>query len=113
MANSVAELVFSQPEQDTLDGIPATERRKLFARLWTRKEAYIKADGGGMSLQLKYIDVATLPNRILVLDRASGQWTTCQRWTLRTIEVQPPYVCCLAVEGVHWRLVRGDWSSNG
>jgi 4'-phosphopantetheinyl transferase len=110
--DSVAELVFSPAELTALQGIHATERCRLFAHLWTRKEAYIKADGRGMMLRLDYIDVGTLPDRVLLFHGASGHWAASRRWTLRTLEVDPLYVSCVAAEGEDWRLVCGDWSSD-
>jgi 4'-phosphopantetheinyl transferase len=109
----VAELVFSPAERTALHGIHGPERCRLFAHLWTRKEAYIKADGRGMTLRLDHIDVGTLPDQVLLFHSASGHWEACRRWTLRTLEVNPLYAACLAAEGEDWRLVCGDWSSDG
>jgi len=109
----VAELVFSPAERTALHGIHASEHCQLFAQLWTRKEAYIKADGRGMTLRLDHIDVETLPDQVLLFHSASGHWAACRRWTLRTLEVDPLYAACLAAEGEDWRLVCGDWASDG
>lgn len=110
--DSVAGLVFSPAELTALDGVHTVERRRLFARLWTRKEAYIKADGRGMMLRLDHIDVGTLPDQVLLFRSASGHWAASRRWTLRTLEVDPLYMSSLAAEGEDWRLVCGDWSSD-
>ena len=108
----VAELVFSPAERTALQGIQGTERCRLFARLWTRKEAFIKADGRGMALRLDHIDVGALPDHVLLFNGATGRWSACRRWTLRTLEVDPLYAACLVAEGEDWRLVCGDWSSD-
>ena len=41
---------FSQKEKDILSNIPNDERLHYFYALWSRKEAYVKALGGGMSI---------------------------------------------------------------
>ena len=43
----VAALAFSAAEQHALRDTPERERHAAFARIWTRKEAYIKARGEG------------------------------------------------------------------
>jgi len=96
--DSVAGLVFSDPELAALHRVGGMLRRRLFARLWTRKEAYIKADGRGVSLPLREIDVETLTDRALTLRPASRQWSACRRWTLHTLPVNTRYICSLAVQ---------------
>lgn len=110
--DSVAGLVFSPAERTALHGSHTKERCRLFARLWTRKEAFIKADGRGMALRLDHIDVGALPDHVLLFNGATGHWSACRRWTLQTLEVDPGYVSCLAAEGEDSRLVYGDWSSD-
>jgi 4'-phosphopantetheinyl transferase len=110
--DGVANLVFCASERAMLETVDTTEYCRIFARLWTRKEAYIKADGRGMALRLDHIDVGTLPDHALLFNGVTGRWAACRSWTLRTLEIDPLHVSCLAAEGEDWRLVYEDWSSD-
>jgi 4'-phosphopantetheinyl transferase len=60
----VAEEYFAPTELQMLQGAPPTERTAYFFRLWTLKEAYIKAIGTGLSASLKSFAFAFDPIRI-------------------------------------------------
>jgi 4'-phosphopantetheinyl transferase len=106
----VEKLVYCAAEQTALERVDATEYPRQFARLWTRKEAYIKADGRGMTLQLDHIDVATLPDSILLYQPDLDQWTSARGWTLQTLHANRRHVCSLAIEEPDGYLVRcADW----
>jgi len=106
----IAETVLSEPEKQALARFDGEDKRTNFLRFWTRKEAYIKADGRGVSLPLERIDVSASEGRAAVLDESTGEWRTCTRWELRTLAAGPDYVAALAVKGQHWSLARWRWS---
>jgi 4'-phosphopantetheinyl transferase len=111
IVDSVSHVAFSAPERRALQSLATGERLEFFARLWTRKEAYMKADGQGMSLRLDHIDVSTSPYRVLLLNDSRDQWSESPRWTLRSFGIGPGYTASLAAEGQEWQLVRQDWPS--
>jgi 4'-phosphopantetheinyl transferase len=111
----IGDTVLSEPEMQALARFRSEDRRMIFLRFWTRKEAFIKADGRGVSLPLERIDVSAPEGRVAVLNEATGEWRTCSRWELRTLEPVPGYVAALAVEGQDWRIALWHWpgeSSN-
>ncbi len=108
----VSGTVLSTPERVAFGGLEAGDRREWFVRLWTRKEAYIKADGRGMSLRLDHIDVTSRPGRVRVLGERPEDWFTCPRWSVQAIPVGSGYRAALAAEGFDWQLTCVDWPSD-
>jgi 4'-phosphopantetheinyl transferase len=108
--DGVANLVFCAFERAALEALDATAYSRRFARLWTRKEAYIKADGRGMTLRLDHIDVEQLPDGVLLYRPQSGEWTRSPEWTLKTLEAIPGYACSIAIQGQDCRVFCADWA---
>lgn len=88
----IAERFFSPLEVQTLQALQEEEKPAAFFRCWTRKEAYIKAIGSGLSHPLDSFDVTLVPGEPAALSRAEG-------WSLFDLEFEPDYAAALAVEG--------------
>ena len=88
----IAERFFSAREVQTLNALAEEEKPAAFFRCWTRKEAYIKAIGSGLSHPLDSFDVTLAPGEPAALSRAEG-------WSLFDLDVAPEYAAALAVEG--------------
>ena len=56
-----------------------------FLRLWTRKEAFLKARGDGWSVAPADIDASDWRRGCLLRDEISGEWKRCERWELRPL----------------------------
>ena len=106
----IAETVFSASERQAVNSSIHEAKRMTFLRLWTRKEAYIKADGRGVSLPLDHIDVSAPTDRVMVLDEATGEWRVLMDWRLRTLAVGPDHAASLATENQGWKLACWRWS---
>ncbi len=93
----LAERFFSVRERNHLRTLSGDELHSAFFRCWTRKEAYIKAKGEGLSLPLHQFDVSIDPNspRILLATRPDG--SEANRWTIYNVQTFPGYVAALAV----------------
>jgi 4'-phosphopantetheinyl transferase len=96
-SDDIARRFFSPFEVESLCGLPGEERVEGFFRCWTRKEAYIKATGRGLSQPLDGFDVTLGPSESAALLRNDDG--THERWTMADIEVGPGYAGALAVEG--------------
>ena len=72
---------------------------KAFFDCWTRKEAFIKAKGFGLSLPLDQFDVSLLPDEPALLLETRWDKKERSRWSLKAIDVGPNYSAAVAVEG--------------
>jgi 4'-phosphopantetheinyl transferase len=100
---------FSRGEVEALTALPARARTRAFFNCWTRKEAYIKARGMGLSLPLDCFDVSLAPGEPAALLATRGGEPEATRWSLHEIDVGTNHVAALAVEDGCRRLNRWLW----
>lgn len=95
--DELAARFFSTAERAALGLIPADGRQAAFFTCWARKEAYVKALGGGLSVPLDRFDVAA-PGDLarLVVDR--GDPDAPRRWSIHDIDAGPAFRAALAVK---------------
>lgn len=106
-STDIAQRFFSRDERSALDRLPSGRRTEAFFDCWTRKEAYIKGLGDGLSHPLESFTVS-LGRGEAVSVRASDAADTGRRWTLAALDPGSGYAGALAVEGAvgavrHWR----------
>jgi 4'-phosphopantetheinyl transferase len=105
----IARRFFSRVEVATFNALPKNEQVAAFFRCWTRKEAYIKAIGRGLSEPLDAFDVTLAPGEAATLLQARGQ--DVSRWSMFDLDVGPEYAGALLVEAPVsnirlWQLIR-------
>lgn len=94
---ALANRFFSTHEQAALAALPSQERFAGFFRCWTRKESYIKALAGGLSIPLHEFDVSVVPGDqdALLAIRSAGDGI---QWTIREVSVDPGYAAALCIQ---------------
>ncbi len=107
----IAEHFFSQREVAALRALPPEQWNQAFFNCWTRKEAYIKARGEGLSLPLALFDVSLAPGEPAALLAALGDPREVTRWRLRELEPGPGYAAAIMVEGQSWELRCWRWAA--
>lgn len=100
----IAKRFFSTLELELLNRVPSHVRHEAFFNCWTRKEAFLKAKGLGLSLPLNQFDVTLAPMAPAVLLRTRWDENEALRWSLQSIDLGPDYVGAIAVEEHDLRL---------
>ncbi len=100
----IAERFFSTREITTLRALPTDMQQEAFFTCWTRKEAYIKARGQGLTLPLDHFDVSLTPGQPAALLSVNGNPQEAFRWSLREINPGHGYIAAIAAEGHGWQL---------
>lgn len=94
---SLARTTFRSDEFAELVGLPEAERVEAFFRIWTRKEAMLKALGCGLS-ELDAIAVSGLKDGE-ALREISLPGEAVDRWTLRSVELDDEHALAVAWDG--------------
>lgn len=103
----IAERFFSPAEVSALRSLPQPLQPLGFLTCWTRKEAFIKARGDGMSLALDSFDVTLDPGAPALLLRTAWSEVEPRQWSFRDIsDPSAGYVAAVAVRGDGLRLCR-------
>lgn len=100
----IAERFFSVMEVDCLNRLPQVVRHQAFFNCWTRKEAFIKAKGMGLSLPLDQFDVTLAPDAPAALLRTGWDEDEAARWSLTAIDIEPGYAAAVAIESHGWQM---------
>ncbi len=90
----LAQSVFSAEEREVLHMLPLAEREGAFYTIWSRKEAYLKGTGAGISAGLAHFDVSAGDDARLIADRSCP--ANVDRWRLHDIDVGVGYSAALA-----------------
>lgn len=110
-SDEIAGSFFSRREVETLLSLPPSARTRAFFDCWTRKEAFIKAIGSGLSHPLDSFDVSLAPDEPAALLHTHENPHEAARWTLRELSPGDGYVAAVAVEGGDWRLLCWDYEN--
>jgi 4'-phosphopantetheinyl transferase len=108
----LAEHYFSECEKRALRALPAAMQADGFFVCWARKEAYIKARGKGLAIDLSSFDVSLTPGEPAALLACREGPVETGRWTMRALPAIPGYAAALLVEGQSWRLWCGQWPDD-
>ena len=114
----IVEHSFSALEVKTLFQLPDVQQQRAFFQCWTRKEAYIKAKGQGLSIPLNQFDVSLAPHEPVALLRTSDPQEASQ-WSLLDLSPREHFAGALAIRSrnprlQYWQVPQGwacarDW----
>lgn len=94
----VARQFFSANEVERLTSLPQCSRVRGFFNCWTRKEAYVKALGEGLSHPLDAFAVSLAPDDEAALLGVEGDTRELTRWAMYDVPLGDHYAAALVVE---------------
>jgi 4'-phosphopantetheinyl transferase len=100
----IANRFLSAGERIVLERADPTSQTQTFFRIWTRKEAYLKARGIGLSNPLRGFDAPLKHGEAATIVDETGL-----RWKAAELLPTPGYVGAVAAEGDDWRLKFLQW----
>lgn len=99
----VSRRFFAPPECEALNALPAAQQREGFFNCWTRKEAYLKARGRGLSAGLSTFAVSLDPGRPAALMWSAEAAEGPDAWHLEALEPAAGYTGAVCARGHDWR----------
>ncbi|HEY6444314.1 MAG TPA: 4'-phosphopantetheinyl transferase superfamily protein [Candidatus Acidoferrales bacterium] len=102
--DGIEEKFFSDNEIAKLRSLHTSERPRAFFNCWTRKEAYVKACGGGLQISLQSFEVSLAPHEAVEF-LSTGE----SGWSLLALPLGRDYAAAVAVEGNNCELKSWHW----
>jgi 4'-phosphopantetheinyl transferase len=94
----LAERFFSRRERAGLEALPNSLRLAGFFACWTRKEAFLKATGDGLSFALSDFSVTTHPDLDPSIEEILGNAEAGKQWFLSDVSVADGYRASVCVD---------------
>ena len=102
----IASHFFSSEEIAALAKLSPELGVEAFFRCWTRKEAYVKARGQGLSIPLRSFTVSFTDSKQLLRDETGAAWSCC------ALEPAPGFAGAVVAAGDNWSLQYWEWSDG-
>lgn len=118
LKEDVAGYFFSDAERRDLSVLPQAEYLEGFFRCWTRKEAFVKAHGEGLSLPLQSFDVSIGTEPAPLLKRLASDPSGPENWKLFNLAPAAGFAAALAVLAnggspeLRWRSLDELWGQS-
>jgi 4'-phosphopantetheinyl transferase len=89
---------FSAAEVEAISALPPAAQLRAFFTCWTRKEAYLKATGDGITAALDRFRVSVVPGSAPRLLHVEGAPQEATRWAFHDLPLGPDYIGVVAFE---------------
>ena len=109
----IADKNFAPDEAARLHAAPANERRRLFFRFWTRKEAFLKALGVGLTHPMRSFSVDPTPGAAQGLLHVDDLPEDPARWYIGGVRCAEGAEAALAVDQPDVRVEPLDYDPGG
>jgi 4'-phosphopantetheinyl transferase len=111
-AREIAKGFFSKDETHELDKVSEKNLELAFFNCWTRKEAFIKAVGEGLSYPLADFTVTLIPGDEPEIIWIKKNPEEINDWSMINIEVKENYISSLAIKSKGVRIIYKEMKDN-
>jgi len=108
----IAARFFSPKENEELFSLEKSLQKKAFFDCWTRKEAYVKARGEGLSIPLHQFDVSVAPDKPAQLISSREKSALIAQWTVQDLFIGDQYSAALVLEGQDCKIRCWKWAGE-
>ncbi|HMS64574.1 MAG TPA: 4'-phosphopantetheinyl transferase superfamily protein [Ignavibacteria bacterium] len=107
-ALEIAKNYFSEKEVKVFSKVDHDNYKEAFFNCWTRKEAFIKAIGEGLSYPLADFSVSFLPGENPEMQWIKGKEDEVKKWSLFNLDLERDYVTSLAIRSKTVKIERKE-----
>lgn len=100
---NIAKHYFSAAENSVFFRLPFEKQPQAFFECWTRKEAFIKAIGEGLTYPLRNFDVTLGPGAEAELVSVEGSKQSAAQWRMLSLQPAPGYTAAVVAANGAWR----------
>lgn len=105
----LVERYFATSEQAEFQALSPQQRLEGFYRCWTRKEAFVKAEGRGLAFALDQFEVSLTPGEPARLLKVNGNPQEASLWRLFDLQPAEGFVGAAAAEGHNLHITGWQW----
>jgi 4'-phosphopantetheinyl transferase len=108
----IVNLILSARETQVYRALSEHLKREALFACWTRKEAFVKATGDGLSRPLNRFEVRVDPGEPAgPLGIDEDRKSVCQ-WSIHDLKPASGFAAAIAAEGRNWRLRYWQWTGR-
>lgn len=104
-ALSIAKNYFSEMEVKQFSAVDENNYKQAFYNCWTRKEAFIKAIGEGLSFPLADFSVSFLQGEEPSMKWIKDKPEESLQWSIINLDLEKEYITSLAIRSRQFRLI--------
>ncbi len=96
-AENLAKRFFSTNEYQAIASLQPPERQKAFFKIWTAKEAYLKATGVGLA-GLDDVEIVCNSQESVKIASINRDFRAASNWYLSSLKIDRAYVAAIAIQ---------------
>lgn len=105
----IVERFYSPGEISALKSLPQDKQHDAFFTYWTCKEAYLKAEGTGLSFGLDKVEISMTQEKQVSLAAINGDAQKAALWSLQIMNPAAGYAAALAINGHGLEMKKWQW----